>query len=253
MLRQWCAFSLDQSETSTRPALIRSRMLAALSDIRTVEDMIEAFRDEDHCRRLLESMVWPNGRICPSCGYRHSIAIAGRDMGKRRARPGLYQCSNGDCWFQFTVTTHTPLHSTKLPLRVWLKAMWLILQSDKGMSSVRLAENLGVSQPTAWRMGHALRLMMAREHMLDGTVEVDHFHLGGRQKKHPNDPPPGRGRKGQANTQKAPGLAMVRRPDDNTPGTPAGDARATVVADLSSRASERVMETQIELGGPFDE
>lgn len=228
-------------------------MLAALSDIRTVEDMIEAFRDEDHCRRLLESMVWPNGRIRPSCGYRHSIAIAGRDMGKRRARPGLYQCSNGDCWFQFTVTTHTPLHSTKLPLRVWLKAMWLILQSDKGMSSVRLAENLGVSQPTAWRMGHALRLMMAREHMLDGTVEVDHFHLGGRQKKHPNDPPPGRGRKGQANTQKAPGLAMVRRPDDNTPGTPAGDARATVVADLSSRASERVMETQIELGGPFDE
>lgn len=57
--------------------------------------------------------------------------------------------------------------------------MWLMLQSDKGLSSVRLAEALGVSQPTAWRMGHALRLMAAREHMLDGTVEIDHFHLGG--------------------------------------------------------------------------
>ena len=34
------------------------------------------------------------------------------------------------------------------------------------MSSVRLAEALGVSQPTAWRMGHALRLMAARERML---------------------------------------------------------------------------------------
>jgi hypothetical protein len=93
-------------------------------------------------------------------------------MGKRRARPGLYQCSSGDCRFQFTVTTHTPLHATKLPLCTWLKAMWLLLQSDKGLSSVRLAETLGVSQPTAWRIGHALRLMVARENMLDGTVEV---------------------------------------------------------------------------------
>lgn len=105
--------------------------------------MIVAFRDEEQCRRLLESMVWPGGRVCPACGYKRSIAIAGRDMGKRRARPGLYQCSSGDCRFQFTVTTHTPLHSTKLPLSVWLKGMWLMLQSDKGLSSVRLAEALG--------------------------------------------------------------------------------------------------------------
>jgi transposase-like protein len=113
-------------------------MLAALTNIRTAEDMIVAFRDEEQCRRLLESMVWPAGRVCPSCGCKRSIAIAGRDLGKRRARPGLYQCSNGDCRFQFTVTTHTPLHSTKLPLSVWLKRMWLMLQSDKGLSSVRL-------------------------------------------------------------------------------------------------------------------
>lgn len=60
--------------------------------------------------------------------------LAGRDMGKSRARPGLYQCSSGDCWFQLTVTTHTLLHATKLPLCVWLKAMWLLLQLDKGLS-----------------------------------------------------------------------------------------------------------------------
>ena len=47
------------------------------------------------------------------------------------------------------MTTRTPLHGTKLPLRTWLTATWLILQSDKGISSVRLAEALGVSQPTA--------------------------------------------------------------------------------------------------------
>jgi transposase-like zinc ribbon protein len=140
-----------------------------LAGIATVEDMIAAFQDEDHCRRLLEAMVWPRGRICPACGCRRSIVLAGRDTGKR-ARPGLYQCSNGTCRFQFTVTARTPLHSTKLPVRVWLTGLWLILQSDKGVSSVRLAEALGVSQPTAWRMGHALRLLMAREQQLIPTL-----------------------------------------------------------------------------------
>jgi hypothetical protein len=54
-------------------------MLAALTNIRTAEDMIVAFRDEEQCRRLLESMVWSAGRVCPACGYKRSIAIAGRD------------------------------------------------------------------------------------------------------------------------------------------------------------------------------
>ncbi len=111
---------------------------------------------------------------------------------------------------------------------------------------MRLAEALGVSQPTAWRMGHALRLMAAREHMLDGTVEIDHFHLGGRPRINPDDPPPGRGRKGLPNTQKTPVMVMVQRPDDVTPGTPAGDARAAVVTGLSLRAAARAAGTQIE-------
>ena len=57
----------------------------------------------------------------------------------------------------------------QLPLWVWLTGLWLILQSDKGISSVRLAEAIGVSQPTAWRMGHAPRLQLTREYYLDGN------------------------------------------------------------------------------------
>ena len=53
-----------------------------LSGIATVSDMVVAFQDEDRCRRLLEAMVWPRGRICPACGYRLSIALAGRDLGR---------------------------------------------------------------------------------------------------------------------------------------------------------------------------
>jgi transposase-like protein len=148
----------------------------ALSGITTVRDMVRAFQSEDRCRHLLEAMVWPTGRICPACGYRRSIALPGRENG-RRARPGLYQCSSGTCRFQFTVTTRTPLHATKLPLRVWLSGLWLMLQSDKGISSIRLAEALGISQPTARRMGHALRLMVS----LRSTASTLAASLGGRR------------------------------------------------------------------------
>jgi ISXO2-like transposase domain/Transposase zinc-ribbon domain len=221
---------------------------STLAEIKTVDDMVRAFSDEERCRLLMERMIWPKGRICPACGYRRSIALAGRDMGNWRARPGLYQCSNGRCRFQFTVTTRTPLHSTKLPLSMWLKALWLTLQSDKGLSSVRLAEALGVSQPTAWRMGHALRLMMARETQLEGTVEIDEFYLGGRLRKPGGTTlPVGRGRKGQKRTTKTPILAVVERPRDEVVGTHAGGARAAVVADLSIDEAERVLETEVDV------
>ena len=218
----------------------------ALSTIRTVEDMVAAFSDETRCRTLLESMVWPTGRICPACGYRRSIALAGRDRGEFRARPGLYQCSSGDCKFQFAVTTRTPMHSTKLPLIVWFRALWLILQSDKGLSSVRLAEAIGVSQPTAWRMGHALRLLVARQNQLGGTVELDGFYMGGQPKQNRDEPRPGRGRKGQRKTLKTPILTVVQRSGETNIGTQAGSAMAAVVANLSEFETEKVLEKEVE-------
>ena len=217
-----------------------------LAEITTVSDMVAAFRDEERCRRLLEAMIWPRGRLCPKCGCRNSIALAGRDVG-RQARPGLYQCSNGECRFQFTATTCTPLHSTKLPLRVWLTGLWLILQSDKGISSVRLAEAIGVSQATAWRMGHALRLLVSREHQLDGTVEMDEFYIGGSPRKDADRPHLGRGRKGQPRTTKTPVLAVVQRPAQADEGSAAGDARARVVADLSEREARRVLSENVDV------
>ena len=217
-----------------------------LAEITTVSDMVAAFRDEERCRRLLEAMIWPRGRLCPRCGCRDSIAIAGRDVG-RKARPGLYQCSDGECQSQFTATTRTPLHSTKLPLRTWLTGLWLILQSDKGISSVRLAEAIGVSQPTAWRMGHALRLLVTREHHLDGTVEMDEFYIGGSPRKDADRPRLGRGRKGQPRTTKTPVLAIVQRPTQADDGAPAGDARARVVADLSEREARRVLGENVDV------
>ena len=103
-----------------------------------------------------------------------------------------------------------------------------------------------MSQPTAWRIGHALRLMLARENPLGGTVEIDEFFLGGRPKKNPDEPPPGRGRKGLRRTTKHPVLAVVQRPAGTSLGAPAGDARASIVTNLAMDEVERVLEQAVE-------
>lgn len=143
------------------------------------------------------------------------------------------------------MTTRTPLHSTKLPLSIWMKGLWFILQSDKGVSSIRLAEALGVSQPTAWRMGHVLRLLVSEAEQLSGIVEADEFHFGQRTSADPGTPP-GRGRKGLPRTEKTPALVMVERPENKDPGAPAGRVVAEVVGNLSLNEMEPIMERVVD-------
>ena len=135
------------------------------------------FPDEESCRQYLEQMIWPLGRICPHCDGMKSWNLSSEGR-----RSGLYECAA--CGKQFTVTTKTPLHSTKLPLRTWLMAMYFMINSSKGISSVFLAKWIGTSQKTAWKVGHAVRAIMASQSDampgLAGTVELDEKYLGGK-------------------------------------------------------------------------
>jgi transposase-like protein len=85
------------------------------------------------------------------------------------------------------------MHSTKMSLYKWLMVIYYIVTSSKGIASVILARWIGVSQKTSWKMGHAIRAMMANndmiEHMLTGIVEVDETYIGGKpqpDKDHPH-------------------------------------------------------------------
>ncbi len=141
------------------------------------DQLREVFPNENACRSFFESIIWLNGRVCPLCGCAKSYLIKGASV-----RPGLYECD--DCKRQFTVTTRTALHSTKLRLWKWLQAMYFLVNSSKGVSSVFLAKWVGVSQKTAWRMGHAIRQMMdpgaGADPILNGIVELDEKYLGGK-------------------------------------------------------------------------
>ena len=104
-----------------------------------VDQLRERFPDETSCRNFFESVLWVSGRICPHCNCQKSYDLKGNSV-----RSGLYECSN--CKAQYTVTTKTPMHSTKLPLWKWILAMYYIINSSKGMSSVYLAKLVGISQ-----------------------------------------------------------------------------------------------------------
>lgn len=142
----------------------------------TLVEFNRQFPDEETCRHYLEQVIWPHGRRCPHCGGLKSWPITSDSV-----RPGLYECA--ECGSQFTVTTKTPLHSTKLPLKTWLLALFCLTNSSKGISSVYLAKWIGTTQKTAWRMGHILRTLMsvqiAAQDQLAGSVEVDETYVGG--------------------------------------------------------------------------
>jgi transposase-like protein len=142
-----------------------------------INEFRSMFPDEEICRKYLEQAIWPDGRRCPHCDNQKSWSLSGLS-----SRKGLYECSS--CGKQFTVTTKTPLHSTKLPLRTWLMAMYFMINSSKGVSSVFLAKWIGVRQKTAWKVGHAIRALMKAHGdaigPLDGIVELDEKYLGGK-------------------------------------------------------------------------
>ena len=142
-----------------------------------IDQLRKRFPDENACREFFESVIWQNGRRCPHCDCQCSYPLSGRS-----SRPGLYEC--GECKHQFTVTTKTPMHSTKLPLWKWLLCMYLMVNSSKGVSSVFMGKWLGVAQRTAWKMGHAIRRLMEPDPEgqppLNGIVELDEKYFGGK-------------------------------------------------------------------------
>ncbi len=74
------------------------------------------------------------------------------------------------------------MHKTRLPLRTWFWAAYLVSTFQPGISAKQLQRQLGLSRhETAWAMLHKLRgAMIAPERtLLSDEVEIDEFFLGG--------------------------------------------------------------------------
>lgn len=148
--------------------------------------LAQEYSDEDKARALLESILWPNGPICPHCrndGKQKTISKltpkAKTADTKSAVRKGVYFC--GACRKQFTVTVKTVFESSHVKIQTWVMAWFLICSSKKGMSAHQLHRMLKVTYKTAWFMAHRIRHAMGNDNQkLTGTVEVDETFVGGK-------------------------------------------------------------------------
>ncbi|HBC08264.1 MAG TPA: IS1595 family transposase [Rhodospirillaceae bacterium] len=112
------------------------------------------FHSEKAAIAKLESIIWPNGPVCPHCGSKRKIY----EIKGKSTRPGLKKC--GDCRKQFTVKVGTVFESSHVPLHKWFQAAYLMASSKKGISAHQLHRTLEVTYKTAWFMAHRLREAM---------------------------------------------------------------------------------------------
>ena len=148
----------------------------------------EYFHNEAAAFEHVESILWPEGPVCPHCGNvdKHYKLEGVRSKPSKKnpegvERHGLYKCAA--CRSQFTVRIGTIFEESHLPLHKWLQAIHLVCSSKKGISSNQLHRVLEVTLKTAWFLSHRIR-----EAMRDGnlgpmggagkTVEADETYFG---------------------------------------------------------------------------
>ena len=139
----------------------------------TIVQLADMFPTEESAREWFESRVWPDGRHCPRCGSTETSEASHAKM--------PYWCPA--CRSYFSVKVGTVLESSKISLRKWVYAIYLHLTSLKGVSSMKLHRDIGVSQPCAWFMLQRIRKAWESEDSpFAGPVEVDETYMGGKER-----------------------------------------------------------------------
>lgn len=192
---------------------------------KSVFEFQRQFSTEGECLKFLVQSRWPSGFICPRCGNRDYYWIPTRK---------LLQCKK--CGYQASVTARTVMHRSKMPLRLWFQAAYLVTTYTPGISALQFQRQIGLSSyQTAFAMLHKLRAGMVRagRTKLSGIVEVDETYIGGKKTG-----PAGRG---------ALGKVLVAGAVD-TKGKYANRVRLRVIPDVSSTTLTNFVRMNVEKG-----
>ena len=142
----------------------------------TLQELFRMFPDDATAERWFAEKRWPDGPHCPYCGSTNVQSSA-----KHKTMP--YRCREKTCAKRFSVRTKTPMESSKLGFQTWAVALYQVTTNLKGVSSMKLHRDLGITQRSAWFLAHRLREAW-KDHgsQFTGPVEVDETYIGGLEK-----------------------------------------------------------------------
>ena len=138
----------------------------------TMTELFQMFPDNATAMRWFESNIWKDGRKCPTCNN--------PDTKVSRHPKMPYYCHI--CRAHFSVKVGTVMQQSKISYQKWAIATYLFAVSLKGVSSMRLHRDLGITQKSAWFMVHRLReswKQLAGADKMEGPVEIDEAYFGG--------------------------------------------------------------------------
>lgn len=167
----------------------------------SLSEFMQHWGTEGQCEAAVLNARWPQGFVCPHCqSTRHARF-------ERHGRP-MWQCYR--CRAQTSLTAGTIFDNSKVPLRLWFLAMYLMTQSKNNISALSLKRHLGTTYRTAWLIKHKLMAVMSEAESgreLAVRVEIDDAYLGGARA----------GKAGRGSPNKVPFVAAVETTADGRP------------------------------------
>ena len=114
----------------------------------TFRAFMQKYPDDGACRAMLAKLRWGNEFCCPRCEEDHYSYIKTR---------GLYQCLG--CGAQSSVTAHTVMHGTKLPLTYWFFTLYWV-SSGSACNALKLSKTLKIHYRSALHLLRSIRELM---------------------------------------------------------------------------------------------
>ncbi len=169
-------------------------------EFKSVIELFEVFSTEQSCIDHLEQLRW-NGNVVSPFDSTSKVY---------KCKDNKYRCKNTGKYFN--VRTNTLFDNTKISLRKWFAAVWLVTCHKKGISSLQLSRDIDVTQKTAWFMLQRIRNCFGIENNnnLTNTVELDETYVGGKNKNRHSDKKV-EFSQGRSTKDKTPVFGMVER------------------------------------------